>query len=50
MVLKKHDQKYPYFQGWGLVPPSQTIYGGGGIQVAEVGAIDANKTQRLWSI
>jgi len=31
-----------------MAPPSQTIYGGGGIQVVEVGAIDVNKIRRIW--
>jgi hypothetical protein len=29
---------------------SQSIYGGGGIQVVEAGAVDANKIQQLWCI
>jgi hypothetical protein len=29
---------------------SQSIYGEGDIQVAEVGAIDVNKVQRFWHI
>jgi hypothetical protein len=33
------------FKGIDLASPSQTIYGGGGIQVAEVGAIYGNKIQ-----
>jgi hypothetical protein len=36
----------PYFS----TIESQTIYGGGGIQVAEVGAIDANKIQQFCCI
>jgi hypothetical protein len=36
----------PYFS----MIESQTIYGGGGIQVVEVGAVDANKIQQLWCI
>ncbi len=36
----------PYFS----TIESQTIYGGGGIQVVEAGAVDANKIQQLWCI